>query len=125
MHRYGFSTGALALGDFEHGLDLLRGHGTTAVELSALRDTELPLLMDGLSGLDLTGFEHISIHAPSRFVRLTEAHCAELLQPCIERGWCVILHPDIIAAPEVWAPFGALLCIENMDERKPIGRSAV
>ena len=40
MHSYGFSTGALAYGDFERALEMLAGHDVSAIELSALRDHE-------------------------------------------------------------------------------------
>ncbi len=49
--RIGFSTGALAYGDFEIGVRLLRERGVLAVELSALRDKELPPLVAALDGL--------------------------------------------------------------------------
>jgi hypothetical protein len=49
MRPIGFSTGALAKGDFRRGLDLQRRSGISAIELSALRDHELPhLLEDGV-----------------------------------------------------------------------------
>ena len=44
MPRIGFSTGALALGDFRKGIKLQRREDIQAIELSALREDEL----DGL-----------------------------------------------------------------------------
>ena len=123
MHSYGFSTGALALGDFEKALDLLLAHDVKAVELSALRDHELPVLMGALSHLDTSRYEYVSVHAPSRFSSLSEAEAADLLSPCLERGWPIILHPDAISDPSAWDRFGEFLCIENMDKRKPRGRT--
>ena len=35
-----------------------------------------------------------------------------------------MLHPDTISDFGPWREFGALICIENMDKRKPVGRSA-
>jgi hypothetical protein len=124
MFVFGFSTGALALGDFRRALDLLRGQGARAVELSALRDHELPILMDALGGLDLGQFDYVSVHAPSRLASLTEGEVAERLLPCVERGWPVVLHPDAIRDPGCWRTFGPLVCIENMDKRKRTGRTA-
>lgn len=124
MHVYGFSTGALALGDFESGLDMLAGTSATAVELSALRDHELPGLVDRITNLELSGFEYVSIHAPSAFTQLSESACATLLSRCTDRGWPIVLHPDAIRNHRLWEPFGDLLCIENMDKRKPDGRTA-
>lgn len=124
MRAYGFSTGALAPGDFERALDMLGEHATSAIELSALRAHELLALMHRLPALDLRRFAYISIHAPSRFEDLGEAEAARLLRPCIENGWSVVIHPDAIHDEACWAPFGELLCIENMDKRKQVGRSA-
>lgn len=124
MRTIGFSTGALALGDFRHGLLLLSGHGVRAVELSALREEELPELMASLDELMLDSFEYVSIHAPSRRHNRSEREIAELLSPCIERGWSVLMHPDAIEDHGCWARFGSLLCLENMDNRKPTGRNA-
>lgn len=124
MRAFGFSTGALALGDVERALDMLAGHAVAAIELSALRDHELPRLMQQIPRLDLGRFEYVSIHAPSRFETLREGAAAELLMPCIERGWPVVVHPDALGQDDCWARFGALLCIENMDKRKAVGRTA-
>ena len=122
MRSIGFSTGALAFGDFRLGLRLLAGGPVRAVELSALREHELPTLMASLSELDLSQFTYISVHAPSRLKTMREAAVAEALTPCIERRWPVILHPDAIGDHGCWRDFADLLCIENMDKRKPCGR---
>lgn len=124
MRAIGFSTGALALGDFRRGLALLAGRGVRAVELSALREAELPGLMSALGDLDLGAFDYISIHAPSKLRTMKEGAAADLLMPCIDRGWPVVLHPDAIRDHRCWADFGRLACIENMDNRKPAGRTA-
>lgn len=123
MRLIGFSTGALALGDFRRALRLLEGRGVRAVELSALRESELPGLMAALQELDLGAYEHISVHAPSKLRTLKETAAADLLAPCIERGWPVIIHPDAIRDHACWKPFGRLACIENMDNRKQDGRT--
>jgi len=122
MRSIGFSTGALAFGDFRLALSLLAGKPMRAVELSALREHELPTLMAALSELDLSQFAYISVHAPSRLKTMRESEAAEALTPCIERRWPVILHPDAIVDHGCWRDFEDLLCIENMDKRKPIGR---
>ena len=36
--------------------------------------------------------------------------------------WPIVLHPDAIHNFQLWEEFGNLLCIENMDKRKHIGR---
>jgi hypothetical protein len=122
MWSIGFSTGALAFGDFRLGLSLLAGKPVRAVELSALREHELPTLMTALSELDLSQFTYVSVHAPSRLKTMKESDAAKALAPCIDLRWPVILHPDAIGDHGCWRDFGDLLCIENMDKRKPIGR---
>jgi hypothetical protein len=94
------------------------------VELSALRDHELAALMASAADLDLQRFSYVSVHAPSQFVRMEEARAAELLRPCVERNWPIILHPDAISDHGCWRDFGPLLCLENMDRRKSSGRTS-
>jgi len=67
MALIGFSTGAVALGDFEHALALLESTSMNAVELSALRLRELPRLIAALPRINLGQYAYISLHAPSRF----------------------------------------------------------
>ncbi len=122
MRDIGFSTGALALGDFRSALHMLKGYECAAVELSALREDELPGLMDALVELEIHQFKYVSVHAPSKLRTMREATVAELLHPCIDRGWPVIVHPDAIGDYGCWSDFGKLLCIENMDKRNKAGR---
>jgi hypothetical protein len=123
MRTIGFSTGALAFGDFRRGLSLLAGGSVRAIELSALRERELPTLMANLDELDLSQYSYVSVHAPSRIESMEESAIAEALSPCIARRWHVIMHPDAIRDHGCWRDFGELLCLENMDKRKPSGRN--
>lgn len=59
----GFSTGALELGDYFKAVNWLAHTPTNAVELSALRLSELEPLIDHLSNLELSQFQYISFHA--------------------------------------------------------------
>jgi hypothetical protein len=123
MRLVGFSTGALVLGEYLRGLEMLVGTSANAVELSALREPELPGLMGGLERLQLEQFQYVSVHAPSRLVALSEAAVVDALLPCLDRGWNIVLHPDVIRDASCWKPFGRLLCLENMDKRKATGRT--
>jgi hypothetical protein len=123
MRPIGFSTGALALGNFQQALDILRGSETRAVELSALREHEVAPLMEALPTLDLKKYSYVSIHAPSAFRTNSEQELADLLSPCIAREVPVVIHPDAIQNPDCWRKFGSLMCIENMDKRKQTGRT--
>ncbi|HEX2079278.1 MAG TPA: hypothetical protein VHG08_16245 [Longimicrobium sp.] len=123
METIGYSTGSLARSDVRRALRLLESRDTGALELSALRVHELAPLLDLLSDLLLDGYHHLSVHAPSAFTAAQEAAIAGALLPVARRGWLVILHPDTIHDHARWAPFGDRLCIENMDRRKPVGRT--
>jgi hypothetical protein len=124
MRPMGFSTGALAYSDFRRGLAMMRGKSVRAVELSALRQAELIPLLDALDSLDLSGFAYVSIHAPSEFEANKEAALWLRLQEEAGRSWPIILHPDAILDFGLWRELGSAVCVENMDKRKLVGRSA-
>jgi len=124
MRPIGFSTGALAYADFAQGLSIIRDNNLRTVELSALREDELEPLIANLDHLELRDFDYVSFHAPSKLKRLSEKTVIGLLQVVAKKNWPLIVHPDVIARFDEWAVFGELLCIENMDKRKPIGRTA-
>jgi len=124
MNKIGFSTGSLSLGNFSEALEMLKDKNVSAVELSALRENELPELMDAIQWLDLSEYQFVSIHAPSKLIGMDENALLIELQPAIEKGWHIVVHPDIIKNDAQWQQLGSLLCIENMDKRKPVGRTA-
>jgi hypothetical protein len=120
----GFSTGAVAKGDLSLALYLLRASGSTAIELSALRIHELPTLMHYVNSHSFGDFTSVSVHAPSAFSPSDEKLVVRDLSRLAERGWPVVVHPDAIHQPSSWVALGSMLLIENMDKRKPIGRTA-
>lgn len=123
MSRIGFSTGALAKGDFQAGVKAQRRYGQIdAIELSALRDHELPPLVEMAPKLDLSHFQYISIHAPSQLRTIDEEHTFELLDS-LPGSWPIVAHPDLLKTPALWRRLGQRLCIENMDYRKTTGRT--
>ncbi len=122
MRPIGFSTGAIAKGDFRRAAQVLRDCGLNAIELSALRMVELEPLLKALPALDLLSFKFVSIHAPSQFDREREQLVVEELSTHAQ-GFPVVVHPDVIFTPRVWTQLGSRLLIENMDKRKPIGRT--
>ncbi|HEY6393225.1 MAG TPA: hypothetical protein VIX89_18230 [Bryobacteraceae bacterium] len=123
MRPIGFSTGALACADFHKGLGMLHETKIEVVELSALREVEIGPLVAAVDSLDLSQFTYVSVHAPSLFPQEHESQVVDLLQTIVDRDWPVIVHPDAIHDHRLWRKLGACLCIENMDKRKPIGRS--
>jgi sugar phosphate isomerase/epimerase len=123
MRPIGYSTGALALSDVERALSMLRGSGATAIELSALRISELRPLIALMRALDLSGYPYVSFHAPSRFEASEEAAVADAMAEVAALGWPVVLHPDTIHDTGAWRQLGGLLALENMDKRKRTGRT--
>lgn len=124
MRPVGFSTGALAKGDFVRGLDLQRPvKSIRAVELSALRDHELEPFVAAARSLDLDRFDYVSVHAPSKLKTLDERAVFDLLSS-LPAEWAIIAHPEILLTPSLWQKLGSRLCIENMDDRKTLGRTA-
>jgi len=123
MRPIGFSTGALAKGDFVRAIRL-QGHYRTlkAIELSALRDYELAPLVEAVPKLDLRSFDYVSFHAPSKLRDMDEATAADLLLRLPE-AWPIVVHPDILQNTKLWTRFGSRLCVENMDNRKTTGRT--
>jgi len=124
MRPIGFSTGALALADFRRGVSILREKHIRTVELSALRQEELAPLIESLETLDLSGFTYVSVHAPSRLDVPNEREAVTLLQRVLQFQRPIIIHPDVMNDLDLWKRFGSLLLVENMDKRKPIGRTA-
>ena len=48
-----------------------------------------------------------------------------LLRKLVEKlALHIVVHPDAIHDHKLWQSFGDKLCVENMDHRKPIGRTA-
>jgi sugar phosphate isomerase/epimerase len=124
MRTIGFSTGALARGDFRKALRMVAGKGASAIELSALRQAELQPLVEDLATLDLSSFEYVSFHAPSLMEREFETQALQLLEQVARLGWPIVVHPDSMHTIEEWARLGNRLCLENMDKRKPVGQTA-
>jgi hypothetical protein len=125
MKLLGFSTGALAKGDFRRGIELQRRPSVSAIELSALREHELDSLLDSINSLDLSSFEFKSLHAPSALRKLSPGQLIDRLMPVVEHGMPIVVHPDILGDDiNEWRALGNMLLLENMDSRKPVCRVA-
>ncbi|MDA1014875.1 MAG: hypothetical protein O3A00_10545 [Planctomycetota bacterium] len=124
MRIIGFSTGALARGDFRRGLELQRRPDITAVELAALRESEFDTLIDALPDLELNAFKYVSFHAPSKRSTNSERHIVDRLKIVCELNIPIIVHPDLISDFVPWRELGDSILLENMDQRKPVCRTA-
>lgn len=104
---------------------MLLGKNIHSLELSALRQYELEPMLRGLNELDLSQFEYIAVHAPSEFRPEDEEMIVNsLVELAEERRWPIVLHPDAMHDVSLWRRLGRFLCIENMDKRKTLGRTA-
>lgn len=125
MRQFGFSTGALARSDLHKALDVAGKHRTQAVEYSALRMRELVAVVSYLTEHGAGEFEYVAFHAPSRIAEDEEGEVVRLLRTLISKCQMqIVVHPDAIHNFDLWRSFGAMLCVENMDDRKLIGRTA-
>jgi hypothetical protein len=113
----------MAYGDFCAALELLAPSKLTAVELSALRMPEVETLVHAIPDLQLDGYSYISFHAPSSYSADQEGWLADLLHTGVPEAWPIVLHPDAICDPTLWARFGSRIAIENMDRRRATGRN--
>lgn len=123
MAYIGFSTGALAFGNFAKAIEIMSNSNVNAIELSALRAHELEPLVNSINDIDLSHFKYISVHAPSKIAVDNESNVIQLLETFAKRNWPIVIHPDAITSFERWRIFGSLLLVENMDKRKSIGRT--
>src|ERR1700734_1191242 len=101
MRLVGYSTGAIALGDFSRAVALLSTHNFQAIELSALRIAEVEPLLLALPNLGLDRYRYISFHAPSAFREDEEERLVALLSR-LPATWPIILHPDAIYQASCW-----------------------
>ena len=124
MGPIGFSTGALALSDFHRALALQDRPEIGAVELSALREQEVPDLVEAIPTLDLERFNYVSFHAPSKLRDLSETDLIRQLLLIRSHVAAVIVHPDIITDFAPWRELGDWVLLENMDQRKRVCRNA-
>lgn len=125
-HPLGTSTGHLVelRGQWDMLVRRALDVSTLAVELAALSEPEFLSLCAWL-GHDGEGlpFDFISVHAPTKHRELPEPELVELLLRLPASVDAIVLHPEAIDQPELYAPLGAVATIENMDARKPGGQT--
>jgi hypothetical protein len=94
-----------------------------AVELAALSEDELPGLEAFLATRPELPFAYLSIHAPVKHLRMAEAELVRRLARLAPLADAIVVHPDAMDDPRAYRPLGSSLVLENMDARKPIGRT--
>jgi hypothetical protein len=126
-HPLGASTGYMEeqRGDWSALVEAALQTSTFAVELAALSETELPGLLAFLDGAPPLPFRYVSVHAPTKHLRMSDAELVDALleglPACVDS---VVIHPDVIEDIAAYRRLGALCAVENMDPRKLAGRTA-
>ena len=94
-----------------------------AAELAALSEAELPGLEAFLAGRPELPFAYLSVHAPVKHLRMPEAELVRRLTRIAPLVDGIVVHPDAMDDPRAYRPLGSCLVLENMDARKPTGRT--
>jgi hypothetical protein len=94
-----------------------------AAELAALSEDELPALEAFLAGRPELPFAYLSIHGPVKHLRMSEAEMVRRLVRLAPLADAIVVHPDAMDDPRAYRPLGSSLVLENMDARKPAGRT--
>jgi hypothetical protein len=95
-----------------------------AIELTALGEDELPGLLSFLSPGPSLPFRYVSVHGPSKGRQMPEEELVARLVELPPIVDAIVLHPDQMEDPMLYAPLDHRLLIENMDSRKGVGRLA-
>jgi hypothetical protein len=126
-HPLGASTGYMEeqRGDWTALVECALETSSFAVELAALSETELPGLLAFFDSAPALPFHYVSVHAPTKHLQMSDAQLVDALLDGLP-GWVdsVVIHPDVIDDVAPYRALGALCVIENMDTRKPMGRTA-
>lgn len=96
---------------------------SSAIELSALSERELPSLAEYLRGAPSMPFRYISIHGPSKGREMDEERLVFALGQLARCAHAVVMHPDTMEDLGLYRPLGHKLLLENMDARKTEGRT--
>lgn len=123
--RVGCSTGFLApRGDWPALTRQAATISTVAIELAALSASELPGLAAYLDQRPRLPFQYVSLHAPSKDIDVDERRLIASLAELSPRVDTIVVHPDTLHDVAAWGQIGRRLALENMDLRKPDGRTA-
>lgn len=123
---WGLSTGALRGGDagWSQLVERALGESDGAIELAALAGEEWAGLVAFLRDCEPLQAGFVSVHAPTKRWRFSEAELVDDLVALPDWIGAVVVHPDAMHEPVAYGPVGERLAVENMDPRKPTGRTA-
>lgn len=126
----GFSTGCLYRTKKYHRVskeivEAYRSLGCNAIEFNCIQPENFAAILETIRKEDLSGFTHVSIHAPA-FGRLGQEeieNSLELAQRVFEKLEFdnFVVHPDEVADWKMFSGYSLPISIENMDNRKLVG----
>jgi hypothetical protein len=124
-HPLGASTGYMETGRGDWAALVAEAMETSrfAVELAALSEEELPGLEAYLAKGPELPFDYVSLHAPVKHLRMPEAELVRRLARLAPAVDAIVVHPDAMDDPREYRVLGSALVLENMDARKPGGRT--
>ena len=124
-HPLGASTGYMtdSRGDWPAMVAEALATSPFAAELAALSEAELPALEAYVAGGPELPFAYLSVHAPVKHLRMPEPELVRRLARLAPFADAIVVHPDAIDDPRAYRPLGSCLVLENMDARKPTGRT--
>ena len=124
-HPLGASTGYMEASRADWAAMVAEATETSvfAAELAALSENELPALEAYLATAPELPFDYLSVHAPVKHLRMPEAELVARLERLAPRVDAIVVHPDAIEDPGAYRALGPALVLENMDARKPTGRT--
>src|SRR5688500_15689350 len=124
-HPLGASTGYMSgsRGDWPALLAEALQTSPFAVELAALSERELPGLEAYLATQPELPFGYLSVHAPVKHLRMPESELVRRLLHIAPLVDGIVVHPDAMDDPRAYRALGPALVLENMDARKPAGRT--
>jgi hypothetical protein len=125
-HPLGASTGFLVehRGDWPALAAAAAALSPFTAELAALSEDELPGLLAYLATDPSLPFHYLSVHAPSKALRMAEAKLVDALARLPAHVDAIVVHPDVIDDVAQYRRLGPRLVLENMDTRKAGGRTA-
>src|SRR5918997_2639497 len=124
-HPLGASTGYMSAsrGDWPAMVTEALETSAFATELAALSEGELPGLEAYLATEPELPFAYLSVHAPVKHLRMAESELVRRLCRLAPLVDGIVVHPDAMDDPRAYRPLGSCLVRENMDARKPTGRT--
>jgi hypothetical protein len=124
-HPVGASTGYMQnlRGDWSAQVEEAWRVSSFAIELSALSESELPSLAEYLRQTPSLPFRYVSIHGPSKGRRMDEEQLVASLVQLSGMADGIVMHPDTMDDLRLYRPLRHKLLLENMDSRKPDGRT--